>query len=308
MNSKAEISPSLVVVACAGDAPRAYDAPVSSRFMFVQFEFTHAIGPSAGRYVVSGPDGAAQPADELDRRARLTGVTMQAATADVLAITVVPAAPARRQPLRRRARAADPDEPAAEVPLLLVTFIRGTAPLAGKREADAILRALANDEEAQQAWVADGLAVVNRAIRAYRAGAGDPYVTEVAQRDARAVRIGYGSTDDVPSGRFDRAVRLPPPPVTSRRVSSAWRRRRSSPTTSRGGARSSKPRTSSAARTSTSTTGGCAPRRTRSALRWSCSRSRSAATSRRCARRPTSSSRARPGTRTTTASPPTSSR
>jgi hypothetical protein len=184
-------------------------AAVSSLFMFVQFEFTHAIGPGAGRYVVAPPE--ALPGEDLNRRERLTGVTMKPSTADVLAITLLSAAPARRQPLRRRARAAESEAPVADVPLLLVTFIRSTAPLSGEREANSVLDSLASDEAAQQKWVDDGLAAVNRAIRAYRAGAGDPYVTEVAQRDARAVRIGFGSTEDVASGRFHRALTLPPP-------------------------------------------------------------------------------------------------
>jgi hypothetical protein len=36
-------------------------------------------------------------------------------------------------------------------------------------------------------------------------------VTEVAQRDARLVRIGYGTTEALPIGRLVRALVLPPP-------------------------------------------------------------------------------------------------
>jgi hypothetical protein len=88
--------------------------------------------------------------------------------------------------------------------------VRGTQPL-DKAEANRRLLAIAEDEDQQQAWVADGLRVVNRAIRAYRIGSRDPYVREVAQRDARAVRIGFGSTDGLPEGNFLRAATLPPP-------------------------------------------------------------------------------------------------
>lgn len=187
---------------------------MSSIFLAVQFEFTHAIGPHAGRYVVAHPSsvdehGAARRADELGRREALTGVTMAAATADVLAITVL-AAPPRRQKLRRRAREEEADAGPAEVPLLLATFIRGTEPL-DLHAADARLLEIAADEDRQDAWVAEGLEVLNRAIRGYRAGARDPYVTEVSRRDARTTRIGYGTTEDLPSGRFRRAAVLPPP-------------------------------------------------------------------------------------------------
>lgn len=187
---------------------------MSSTFLAVQFEFTHAIGPHAGRYVVAHPTsvdatGAALRSDDLGKRERLTGVTMAPGTADVLAITVV-SAPARRQKLRRKAREAEVKDGPADVPLLLATFIRGTEQL-DPDAADSRLIAIAEDEDEQQRWVADGLAVLNTAIRAYRAGSRDPYVTEVAQRDARAVRIGYGTTEDLPSGTFTRAAVLPPP-------------------------------------------------------------------------------------------------
>lgn len=187
---------------------------MASCFLAVQFEFTHAIGPHAGRYVVAHPssvdaDGAALRSDELTRRQRLSGVTMQVATADVLAISVS-AGPARVPRFRRRAKEAEVTAAAEEVPLLLATFIRGTVPLAPEAATAELLR-IAEDEDAQQAWVRDGLAVLNQAIRAYRAGAGDPYVTEVAQRDARVTRIGYGTAEGLPDGQFARAAQLPPP-------------------------------------------------------------------------------------------------
>ncbi|MCW3013301.1 MAG: hypothetical protein JWO02_393 [Solirubrobacterales bacterium] len=187
---------------------------MASTFLAVQFEFTHAIGPHAGRYIVAHPssvdaDGAALRSTELTRRERLSGVTMQASTADVLAITVL-GAPTRRPRLRRRAREAQTAGVPDEVPLLLATFVRGTNPLT-KDSADAQLLRIADSEDEQQQWVADGLTVLNRAIRAYRAGSRDPYVTEVARRDARVVRIGYGTTDGLPDGAFTRAAVLPPP-------------------------------------------------------------------------------------------------
>jgi hypothetical protein len=187
---------------------------MGSLFGFVQFEFTHAIGPHAGRYVVAHPalvdaDGAALRAEELPRRQALTGVTMEPAMADVLAITVL-AAPAARQKLRRRSKEVEAVDKPAEVPILLATFVRGTEPIKDAARADELLEAIANDEDSQQAWIAEGLEVLNRAIRAYRAGAHDPYVTEVAHRDARRVRIGYGAADEVADAGWTRAIVLPP--------------------------------------------------------------------------------------------------
>lgn len=187
---------------------------MSSIFLAVQFEFTHAIGPHAGRYVVAHPssvddDGAALRTDDVDKRARLTGVRMKASSADVLAITVL-AARARWQGLRRRAKEAALDDAPAEVPILRATFIRATEPLT-REVADARLLEIGTSEEAQDAWIDDGLAVLNRAIRAYRAGARDPYVTEVARRDTRVTRLGYGTTEGLPDGIFLRAAVLPPP-------------------------------------------------------------------------------------------------
>jgi hypothetical protein len=187
---------------------------MASTFLAVQLEFTHAIGPHAGRYVVAHPSsvdaaGAVLRSDELPRRQRLTGVTLQASTADVLAISVS-AAPARVPRLRRRTKEAELAAGPDEVPLLLATFIRATDPLSPE-DADAELLRIAEDEDRQQAWVTQGLLVLNRAIRAYRAGSRDPYVTEVARRDARTVRIGYGTTEGLPDGLFTRAAVLPPP-------------------------------------------------------------------------------------------------
>jgi hypothetical protein len=183
-------------------------------FAFVQFEFTHAIGPHAGRYVVANArlldaNGAAPRADDLPRKKALAGATMSPGTADVLAITVVGAPTSRRRLLRRRPTPAEQEAGGVEVPVLLATFIRGTEPLAAP-EAAAMLQRIAASEELQEAIVADGLRALNDAIVAYRAGARDPYVTEVARRDARAVRIGYGDDEQVAEGRWSDAIVLPP--------------------------------------------------------------------------------------------------
>jgi hypothetical protein len=74
-----------------------------------------------------------------------------------------------------------------------------------------------SDEEAAT-WLADAdleaerdasIAVLNRALRAHRAAAADPYVGEVSADRALVVRIGYGSGEEVAEGRFGEAVELP---------------------------------------------------------------------------------------------------
>lgn len=73
-------------------------------------------------------------------------------------------------------------------------------------------------EEAASTWLAGAdleaerdaaISVLNRALRAQRAAAADPYVGEVSAERALVVRIGYGSGEAVADGRFDEAVELP---------------------------------------------------------------------------------------------------
>jgi hypothetical protein len=197
-------------------------------FLFTQFEFTHAVGPHAARYVVDSrvlPDvsavssstdarngGGRAPQDPaLDARNRgVAGVHRGIGSSDVLVVGVV-AAPASPTRLLRKARQAERNAPPAEVPLSLVTFVKGTEPLSNQREAARRLDAIRISEGEQQRWVREGLGVLNLAIRAYRTGAPDPYAMEVTRRDARRVRIGYGTTEEVQDGLWQDAVELPPP-------------------------------------------------------------------------------------------------
>ena len=207
-------------------------------FLFIQFEFTHAVGPHAARYVVDPrvlPDapavsssigvgvgvGAGVGAVQADgggpwnpaldaRNQQLAGVSRGIGSSDVLVVGVV-AAPASQTHLLRKARQAERHAPPAEVPLSLVTFVKGTQPLSNRREAARRLDAIRVSEDEQQRWVREGLGVLNLAIRAYRTGAPDPYAMEVTRRDARRVRIGYGTTEEVQDGLWQDALELPPP-------------------------------------------------------------------------------------------------
>lgn len=184
-------------------------------FPFVQLEFTHSLGPDAGSYVVpssadgDGSDAGADPApDELS-----TTLASQAGTADVLAIHVVGASKARSGGLifRRGPSELSRREQPSEVPLSLATLIKATLMVDGKRDAQSLIKRIADDEAERDAWVEDAVATLNYAIRAYRLVAADPYVIEVSRLDAREIRLGYGTGDDVVNGRWASAFGLPPP-------------------------------------------------------------------------------------------------
>jgi hypothetical protein len=198
---------------------------VAPYFAFVQFEFTHAVGPGAGRYVVAperrlsralaaagGAGGA--PADEplaIGERDRVTGTVLDAGAADVLVMTVQGVASGRRR-LRRKARLLEPGTEPDDVPLQLASYVEASAPMQDDREARERLEEIAALTDLQTRWVDEGLSVLNRAIRGHRAGSGDPYVVEVARRDARRVRIGFGTAQEVAEGGWTEALDIPAPP------------------------------------------------------------------------------------------------
>jgi hypothetical protein len=170
-------------------------SPVMRLLPFVQLEFTHALGPAPGRYVVAAPG--------TPRAAALEG-------ADVLLIDVTPAPAVKRRRMRSERGVLDSAQ-AGPVALAVVTYVR--ASLAGDEHGDAAARwvqACQEDTALQSSWVQDGLVVLNRAIRAHRASCGDPYFTEVTATDPRAARIGYGPAREVSAGRWDHAFTVEP--------------------------------------------------------------------------------------------------
>ncbi len=111
-------------------------------------------------------------------------------------------APART----RRPRSVDGAEP-EPVPTSRATVVRphpSDAPAAWLAE----LRA---DQETLDGEVTAAFAVLNRALRAWRAAAADPYVGELSFERALVARVGYGGGDAVADGRFAEALELPRP-------------------------------------------------------------------------------------------------
>src|SRR5438067_1039891 len=185
---------------------------MSGRFPFVQLEFAHSIGPPAGRYLVR-PEGA--PVDDVRSQEAMSGDVAvdewpEYASADVLVVQVRGAPPPRAGRLRRGARSEADGAPARELSLTLATIIWGTRVLSDA-DARALMGILQDSDDERERWTSEALAVLNRAIRAYRACAADPYVVEATRLDPRAVRIGHGIARQVFDGRWEAAVSAPAP-------------------------------------------------------------------------------------------------
>jgi hypothetical protein len=113
----------------------------------------------------------------------------------------------RRRLKGRRGKKVSEVEP-EPVPTARATVIR-TEAFESDEEAQAWLERVRRDEATREAETADALRRLNRAIRAQRAAAGDPYLREVSQAQALVVRLGYGAGESVAYGRFAEAWEAP---------------------------------------------------------------------------------------------------
>lgn len=151
-------------------------------FGFAQFEFPGTLAVADGRYVIR---------DEGSER--------------VLVLETLGApAPARRR-RRRRAREVEPGAAPASLPLTRATTVRASEPFDTAEDAARWLEQASGEEEAVDALVAEGIALLNRALHAHAVASGDPNVQTMASRRAVAVRLGYGSGEEVASGEFSAA-------------------------------------------------------------------------------------------------------
>jgi hypothetical protein len=127
-------------------------------------------------------------------------------------VLVVRVADAPPQPRRRLGRAkpkdANPEATEPAVPRTTLTVIRPEA-LDAAVEAEAWLAALRADSEALAAEVAGAVELVNLAVHAHRAATLDPALADVSASEALAVRVGFGSGDDLADGRYERAIEVP---------------------------------------------------------------------------------------------------
>ena len=111
-------------------------------------------------------------------------------------------------PPRRRRRKPKPTEPQPEVdplPLTRVTAIDADE-LADEAAGERWLEQTGESEEAVDAFVADAMRLLNRALRAAAVAAGDPYLRELTATRATRARIGFGSGEQVADGKFTAAL------------------------------------------------------------------------------------------------------
>jgi hypothetical protein len=147
----------------------------------VQFEFAGTLVVPDGRYLARGEGGQ-----------------------QVLVVETVGAPPPPRR-RRRRPKESERDDEPAPLPLSRVTAVRAEEPLEQAAEADAWLESALASEDAIDAAVADGVALLNRAIHAHAVASADQLGAELRADQAATVRIGHGSGKEVASGRYSRA-------------------------------------------------------------------------------------------------------
>ncbi|HET7589431.1 MAG TPA: hypothetical protein VFK14_04510 [Solirubrobacterales bacterium] len=150
-------------------------------FGFAQFDLAGTLAVADGRYVVR--DG------EEER---------------VLVIeTLAAPAPPRRK--RRRPREVDGDSSPATLPLTRVTAVRAFAPFDSAAEASLWLDRATASEDSVDRVVAEGVDQLNRALHIHAVASGEPGSQTLAPRLAVAVRLGFGSGEEVAHGDFSAA-------------------------------------------------------------------------------------------------------
>jgi hypothetical protein len=155
-------------------------------FRFVQVELPWALGPPDGRYLV---------------RAQDTQDAQETSPTHVLVFATLGAPQRRALAPRRRQRDADPEPEPTAVATGRATVIDVGAPL---------------DEARARAWLATageddlqaGLAVLNRALHAFRVSTANPYLQPVGRAQAIVARIGFGAGEEVAEGRWAAAKEL----------------------------------------------------------------------------------------------------
>lgn len=91
------------------------------------------------------------------------------------------------------------------MPLTRLTAVRAQEPFEDDESAAEWLRETLDSEEALDAAVAEGMALLNRALHAQAVAGADPLGAELSAERAATVRVGYGSGEEVAAGRFSLA-------------------------------------------------------------------------------------------------------
>jgi hypothetical protein len=168
----------------------------SRYFRFSQIELPWALGPPDGRYLLRAP-----------------GDPPDATPSHVLVIATL-GAPERRRLVsaRRRQAQAEPQPEPSPVTTGRATVIDVRSAFDDEGQARAWLAGAGEDE------LADGLAVLNRTLHAFRLVLADPYLAPVGRHQALVARIGFGAGEQVADGLWTDARELLRPRVRQRRA------------------------------------------------------------------------------------------
>jgi hypothetical protein len=151
---------------------------------FAQVEYPWRFGPPDGRYLLRSP-----------------GAMPDATPSHVLVLATL-GAPERRSLLARRKRDAPPEPEPTPVATGRATVIDVGQPFRGDGEARAWLQRAGEEE------LAAALAVLNRALHAFRLVTADPYLQPVGRRQALVARLGFGAGEQVADGLWSEAREL----------------------------------------------------------------------------------------------------
>lgn len=158
---------------------------------FIQLHFSHGVGVPVGVYAVRGAQGEDGARDTL--------------LSEVVSVAAAGRWRARRAPETKVAG----DEP-RPVPLAVLTLVRASSPLV-RDAAPAQLATWRGSAPECERMVDRALEVVNVALRAYRAAAADPYVTEITAADSREIVIGFGAPGAIGAAEWEDAFALARP-------------------------------------------------------------------------------------------------
>lgn len=148
-------------------------------FGFAQFDFAGTLSLADGRYLARDEAGESV----------LVVLTLGA-----------PPPPPRR---RRRVRKAEPE--VESLPLTRATAIRAFSPFESDELAARWLDEATEAGDAADVLVADGIALLNRALHTQAVAAADPYGHELTPGGAVKVRLGYGRGEDLAESDFTEA-------------------------------------------------------------------------------------------------------
>ncbi len=155
-------------------------------FGFAQFDFAGRLAVADGRYVIR--EGG------LER---------------VLVIETLGAPPptGRR---RRKPRDAQADDAPNELPLARVTSVRAFEQLDDVPSAERWLETIGGDDGAVDGLLDEGLGDLNRALHTQAVASGDPHPQVMTDTRAVAMRVGFGSGEQLADGLYTAARQVDP--------------------------------------------------------------------------------------------------